>query len=841
MIRMHGRISGAVILLAMTALLLTGCTSEASSISSAKNKADGTDAVDTGFTMSTVGSYDSADTAVVLMTDETNKAVVLINMETGKQYTLYYDGTTYVKDKHDGPMTISQIQAGDVVDVTFLKGRKKLASIQLSPRAWVYDNVYNYDLAGANGTASIGSRKYSLPEGAVVLSEGKRVDKAEVVSQDVVTFSGIDHEIYSVSVDKGHGYLRLKNDQPLLGGWIEVGNSVIRQITEDMLLVVPEGKYEVTLTNNNISCVKNIAVERNKEVVLDVSDVEIAEDATGKILFSVTPETAKVSVDGNPVDIEKVVELPYGIHRVEATASGYDTLTKHIQVGSEYATISFTLEETRKEDSDRDSVSENSITREPWEDTYKPAEVNSVSDNTLSSVSENALGTSNGNKVYVDSPKGVEVYLDGNYVGLSPVRFAKTAGRHEITLRKDGYESKTYTIYLENDKRDETYSFSELVKLSPVAATDQKIPSPVISAVSGIADCRITDGTDVLTAVNPTTGACDATLQESGIEAVVAAAKIAVQRKVGEAEAAKYTFTVKDVLENVTVPDDTQDGKGTVSVTISRKGYVEQTVSCGVVIVKKAEGSEPKQEVSPVWMIIPGEAEEAIERIVIDGGDCGVDFPEKLSIGVHTIEVEAAGYEKWTGEIEITEDGDAIEINLVQKTVKEVSPVWMIISEDAENAITKIVIDGKDYGSDFPEKIPSGSHTITVEAAGYEEWTKEVEVTEDGDTIEINLVQEKNLEEGEGEPTEEETPSEPTVPTESGTEEGDKKDETIEEGNPSDIEENDKNDGNGKTEGSDTPETTTDTTNTTDKLTEETVTIKQNAHPIRDFFSSLFK
>lgn len=91
-------------------------------------------AMDTGFTASTAGSYDSADTAVVTTIDQENSAAVFMNMETGRQYTLYYDGTTYVKDKHDGPMTISQIKPGDVVDVTFLKGKKHLASIKRSPR-----------------------------------------------------------------------------------------------------------------------------------------------------------------------------------------------------------------------------------------------------------------------------------------------------------------------------------------------------------------------------------------------------------------------------------------------------------------------------------------------------------------------------------------------------------------------------------------------------------------------------------------------------------------------------------------------------------------------------------
>ena len=180
MIRIHRRITRAVTVLTLAALVLTGCTSEASNIGKAKDKDGEPDVVDTGFTLSTVGSYDSADTAVVLSTDPDNKAVSLVNMDTGKQYTLYYDGTTYVKDKYDGPMTISQIKAGDVVDVTFLKGKKKLASIQRSPQAWIYDEVNNYDLAGANRSASIGSQVYSLPAGVVVLLEGRLVEAGEV-------------------------------------------------------------------------------------------------------------------------------------------------------------------------------------------------------------------------------------------------------------------------------------------------------------------------------------------------------------------------------------------------------------------------------------------------------------------------------------------------------------------------------------------------------------------------------------------------------------------------------------------------------------------------------------
>lgn len=795
MIRMHGRILKAVTVLTMTALTLTGCTSEASSISSAKGKADDADMIDTGFTMSTVGSFDSADTAVVLSIDETNKAVTLINMETGKQYTLYYDGTTYVKDKHDGPMTISQMKAGDVVDVTFLKGKKRLASIKRSPEAWVYDDVYNYDLAGANRTASIGSQTYSMPEGVVVLSEGRRVDSAEVVSQDVVTISGINHEIYSVSVDKGHGYLRLKNDQPLLGGWIEVGNSVIRQITEDMLLVVPEGTYQVALSNKNVSCIKEVTVERDKEVVLDVSDLEIAEDAVGKILFTVTPENATVSVDNKPVDISKVVELPYGIHRVEASASGYDTLTKHIQVGSEYATIAFTLEEARKESSERDTVSVNSVPKEEkepfeYEDTYKP--VDSISANSVpKSVSENALGTSNNNKVYIDSPKGVEVYLDGNYKGLSPVKFDKVAGRHEITLRRDGYESKTYSIYLENDKKDETFSFSELEKITIVG---RQVPSEIISAVSGIANCTLKEGTDV----NFDRERKIATLTGSGKNAIVTAVQKAVQMKIGEVETGKYSFTVtQDNLSNVTAPQTAEDGSitngsGTVSISIYRSGYKEQNVSFGVAIEGK-ETTAPKKDIA----------------VVVNSDNVGDVIKDQMvtieaEVNVDGVKINGASV---TWEIEGNADdttGSGDDSYYVLK----------IGSSQAEGSEIKVTAK---YIDEETQQIGTGMVTLKVAKSNSDEG-------EDGDD---------EVEDGEGgadiDPPDPDKPEEinPEVPKEPTVE---PPDETI----PTDPDKS-------ETEKEENSEENVNKEENTNTLTEETVNMNQQAHPIRNFFSSLFK
>lgn len=782
MIRIHRRIAKAVTVLTLMTFVLAGCTSEANNIGNAQELDGKTDVVDTGFQLTTVGSFDSADTAVVLSTDLNNKAVTFINMDTGKQYTLYYDGTTYVQNKHDGPMTISQIKAGDIVDVTFLKGKKKLASIKLSSDAWVYDDVYNYNLAGSNGTASIGSQIYSLPDGVVVLSEGRRMETGEVVDQDIVTISGIDHKIYSVNVNKGHGYLRLKNDQALLGGWIEVGNKVIRQITEDMLLIVPEGSYQVALTNKNVGCVKEVTVERDKEVVLDVSDLEIAEDAVGKILFTVTPETAKVSVDGKPVDISKVVELPYGIHQVQAEAGGYDTLTRHIQVGSEYASISFKLEESRQPDENRNSLSENSTSRTPWKDTLDSINVDnspkSVSSNTLSTLSENALGTSSNYKVYIDSPEGVEVYLDGNYIGLSPVRFTKTVGSHQITLKKSGYKTKSYTIYLENNKKDETYSFSALEKENSGSSNDDNsssggstgvppqgiIPPNIAGAVSSISNLTFTDGIEVV--ISDGVG----TLNDAGKTAIEAAVKTAVETAVNAEEAEKYTYAIESKLTDVQEPAEV-DGSGKVLVTIFRSGYKEQNTSVNVKIKKQMEENPPVQE-------------------------------QNISVTITSdlAEVEEGGTVKFTATVN-NENGP----------IEGAKVSWKVENEETginDNELSVSVNDGETRESltvtatytDAGGKSYTCDKTVAIKKKNSELGNGENE----GNNTNIPKVDEPDLE-----------TSEDSITKEPENSKSDKENESA----VTDLENN----------------------NGSDDLKTETVTINQNAHPIRKFFSSLFK
>ena len=119
----------------------------------------------------------------------------------------------------------------------------------------------------------IGDQTYRLEDNLFVYSDGEQVEIMDINQVDTLRVQGIGHTIYSVCIDKGHGYLRLKNDEYFWGGWIEVGGSVIQRVKEDMLLVVPEGKYDVLLTNNGISGSKRVTINRDKETELDIGDM----------------------------------------------------------------------------------------------------------------------------------------------------------------------------------------------------------------------------------------------------------------------------------------------------------------------------------------------------------------------------------------------------------------------------------------------------------------------------------------------------------------------------------------------------------------------------------------
>ena len=407
----------------------------------------------TGFVPAGPDSYDSADTAVVVKRDSQEGTVTLLNLDLGRTYTLSVEGTSNLYDKYGEAVSLEQIVLGDIVDVTFLRSKKRLNTMQISPLSWVYFSASRYEIDLRRGEVTIGEDVYKLTDDTIYLSQDRRIEAMELNPVDVLTFKGVGSSILSVEVEQGHGYLRLTNEEKFIDGYIDIGQTSIRRIVEDMLLTVPEGRYQIKVSKRGGGGTKEVTIRRGEETTLDIGDLEVPEIQYGTILFTLEPSQAKLYIDGEKVDTSGPVSLEYGMHQVIVRSNGYQTITTYIKVAQPSGGLSFTLDEV-------DAGKEN----DEQEAKDKLAQY----------------------KVFVDAPEFAEVYLDGNYVGIAPTSFPKSEGSHIITLRRSGCETRSYTIAVDGEYKDITYSFAELLPGVDTVTDPQTLtPTPDPMAVPG--------------------------------------------------------------------------------------------------------------------------------------------------------------------------------------------------------------------------------------------------------------------------------------------------------------------------------------------------------------------
>lgn len=476
----------------LACLLLAGC--------SGKTQKAFSDTLQTEEKDGTVSKEDKTpltdDTAIVLSLDTDNKVIGLQSVSTGESMILTYTGGCDVRDKYDEIMSITQLQPGSIVEFSYVVSKKKMYSLTVSDTAWEYKDVRNLVIDEVDRTMSIAKDMYQYNNLLVILSEGEKAMLMDINEADTLTLRGIGKEVCSIVIDKGHGYVKLKNEDAFVGGFVSVGQEAVKPVTKDMMLVVPEGSYILSISKNGAGGTKSITVTRNEEIVVDVGDLKGAELQQGGVKFNITPKDARLFVDGVKTDHEELVTLSYGDHRILITASGYESYSGTLRVQEILKELDIELETSE----DSTSTPTPKITGGPTltptitpEGTVTPGlsvtphathvpktkitpQVTVVSpgeDGTDTTISDEASedeetsdsqATSTGSsKIYITAPSGAEVYLDGNYMGLAPVSFSKQSGTHTITLRKEGYKTKSYTVNVPDDSENTTYTFSDMV------------------------------------------------------------------------------------------------------------------------------------------------------------------------------------------------------------------------------------------------------------------------------------------------------------------------------------------------------------------------------------------
>ncbi|MDD3413079.1 MAG: PEGA domain-containing protein [Lachnospiraceae bacterium] len=425
----------------------------------------------------------ASDTAVLIRKNTQEKKVTFQTLSTGARYDLTYTGTTQLYDKYGQAIVMDQVELGEIVDIIISLHSKALTSLNVSSEAFTISEVENQKINEKKGMFSLGSDNYKITDNLVVVTGDTVGEIMDLNEEDTLTVKGIGRQIYSVILETGHGYVRLKGDEYFQGGWVEIGK-IIKPITTDMLLLVPEGAYDMRITYHGFGGSKSVKVDRDKETVVDVSDLKGELLKIGKLSFHITPSDATLYINGEKTDYNQMVELEYGVYQMVVTAKDYTDIKKYLSVGKEMAEIEITMEEKSSSSSSSSKSSKsssNSSSSNSLNNSSSSRSSSSSKRSSSSSINSNS-GKAGGsesidvgeneeedvidgteNLLYIDSPEDVEVYYDGIYKGIAPLHFTKSAGTHVITLKLDGYETKSYTITLDSSIENETYSFNDLV------------------------------------------------------------------------------------------------------------------------------------------------------------------------------------------------------------------------------------------------------------------------------------------------------------------------------------------------------------------------------------------
>ena len=414
-------------ILLLGVLVLGGCSFRTSTADVTSQEAQTGPVNPGGIVLYGPGDYDSIDTPILMEINTEEKTLTFLNTTVSKQYTLSYDGITEFASQYGDTMSVSQFKPGDIVDVKFVKSKKYLTSMCIGTQVWEIEDTDQYIFDYVKKNVTIGADTYKISNDAVYLADGSFIQYRDLNEMDNLTFRGVGTTVYSVELTKGHGYLRLSGHEYFVGGLMEVGSKLVTAVTEDMLITMPEGTYSVMISNAGTIVDRTVLIRRGEETKLDLSDVVIESPKTGMVLFSLSPSNAELYIDGEKTDASQAVVLTYGMHQLICRASGYQSVTKYFTVGQDSAGLNITLEEGSGE---------------------------STSDDTTSTTYY---------KVYIDAPEGAEVYLDGTYVGVAPCSFRKEEGSHVVTLSKTGYTTRSYTITVDGEDKDVSFSFVDLV------------------------------------------------------------------------------------------------------------------------------------------------------------------------------------------------------------------------------------------------------------------------------------------------------------------------------------------------------------------------------------------
>ena len=361
------------------------------------------------------------DLYIVTKIDTQQKLADFKKVNGGRQLQYAYGTGTRFLDKYSNSRAVTSFLPGDVVEIEVSKSSQQLVRVQMSSQVWVYDDIVNYSIDESIHAFIIGQTKYSYDSEMDIFSGEGKTNFEGLSSSDVLRAVGMDKQLISLTVTKGHGYLALANTKLFEGSFICIGDRIFEEVTENMQIEVPEGSYLVTVANEGYGGSREVAIGRDQTTSLNLDELKGEGPKICKVTFDVGVEGAILWIDGRKADYSAPLEIPYGVHTIAVEAEGYDAITRKLVVNSKEAEIEIALNaESKDKEEDKDSNSGSGNTN----NSNNGNNNNNSNNNNSSNNNNNNNGNNNGGSGNTNNNSAQTDYLTTLYNLLTSVNNA---------------------------------------------------------------------------------------------------------------------------------------------------------------------------------------------------------------------------------------------------------------------------------------------------------------------------------------------------------------------------------------------------------------------------------
>jgi len=308
---------------------------------------------------------------------------------------------TILRDKFGNAMTFSEFRLGDVVEIVHAYGSTEIETARISAQV---DNTYrefrDVLVDAENNLLRIGLNSYTFGPRTIVMYHGELDDIANVTTADVVTVTIFRGQVAFVDIIQGSGTIHIPENDMIIQGTVEVANTTFTGLDGEMEIRVPEGDHRVIIRGLNIEDFQyELTVERGGLSSVSLDGLELL---AGSLTINVEDPYVSLTIDGEEHLTNYMIMLEYGTYTVSVTREGFVPFIQEVTIDSANHEITVVLEEI--------------------------------------------IHTQN--VTLTTSPPGARMYLDGEYVGLSPVNMELELRRYSVTMALQGFVGGSTDIWV---------------------------------------------------------------------------------------------------------------------------------------------------------------------------------------------------------------------------------------------------------------------------------------------------------------------------------------------------------------------------------------------------------